>query len=252
MSGITKEKFDGIIRENLIKSGVSEDSFRSDKYKNYYSDEEFGKFKSEMKEEHLKKYAKGSGGELGKDDDTEAKEPPKMASVGSSSRFCYLALRDVAGVDFEKSCKIAGIRGNAPQLDAYIPQDDCDVFVEAKCHEIFDKNKIEMSTQYLDYFKNNDIFGDIASNATIKGKEFSAPLKIFGIDKESSMLDIKQLLCHLMGIASNMGEKPAKLVYMFFIPETKDEKYTEKIKEVFNELRNEIHAVFTSKPIADF
>lgn len=79
-----------------------------------------------------------------------------MASVASSSRFCYLALKDGAeaiggtgDVVFEKECKIKGVGGTAPQLDAYVASEN--IFVEAKCHEMFDEKTTVMRESYQEY-----------------------------------------------------------------------------------------------------
>lgn len=254
MSKLTKEKFDAIIKSNLIKSDVSADDFGYDingqNYDLYYANSCFKTFVEDMEKnylQHYTKYDKGKGSELESHDG----KPPKMASVGSSSRFCYLALRDVVGVEFEKSCSFQR-GGTPPQLDAYIPQEYCDIFVEVKCHEIFDSHKIKMKNKYLTHFKENNIFPDIASNAIEGEEEFTAPLSLFGIDKESSHFDVKQFICHLLGIAANTGKKPAKLVYLFFIPDVEDEQTKKEIKEFFDLLQGEIKAVFTSEPIVKF
>lgn len=259
MNKLTKEKFDAIIKSNLIKSDISADSFGYEindrKYDDYYTFACFEAFKADMKDgypQHFVKYDDGKGGELDEKMGRYGLMPPKMASVGSSSRFCYLALRDVAGVEFEKECKIKGITGTAPQLDAYIPQEYCNIFLEVKCHEIFDSHKLKMKNKYLTHFKENDIFPEIVSNATEGGEEFTASLRLFGIDKESSRFDVKQFICHLLGIAANRGDKPAKLVYLFFIPVVDDEETAGEIKEVFDQLQSEIKAIFTSEPIVNF
>ena len=112
MSKLTKEKFDAIIKSNLIKSDVSADDFGYDingqNYDLYYANSCFKTFVEDMEKnylQHYTKYDKGKGSELESHDG----KPPKMASVGSSSRFCYLALRDVVGVEFEKSCSFSTI-----------------------------------------------------------------------------------------------------------------------------------------------
>lgn len=99
---MTKGKFDLLIKENLIKSSVSENAFtyrfgEIRKYSEYYSDTEFNRFIDEMEEnypQHYRKFINGAGGELKEKNSRFGMMPPKMASVASSSRFCYLALRD--------------------------------------------------------------------------------------------------------------------------------------------------------------
>lgn len=190
--------------------------------------------------------------------------PPKMASVASSSRFCYLALKDGTDalidsrditsdeVEFEKECRIFENSSTAPQLDAYIADEKCDVYVEAKCHEIFDSHKVKMRIAYLEYFEGNEIFSDVLSNKVVDGDYFYIPLKLFGINDESTKFDTKQLICHLLGIAEQNKGKPAKLVYMFFKPVVDDKDVAGNIEKVFDKLKKEIKAIFDCKLINGF
>ena len=67
------------------------------------------------------------------------------------------------------------------------------------------------------------------------------------------MLDIKQLVCHLLGIRSqNKNGQQAKLIYLFFYPISDDEKVSDEIKKLFDDLENEMNAVFNSSPIKKF
>lgn len=251
---IKKAEFDNIIKENLIKK-IGQAAFRNDAYGCYYSDEEFKRFVDEMKsspyDEIYRSYYCGDGGELV----SHGKKPPKMASVASSSRFCYLALRDGAqglggdeNVKFEYECRIKGISGTAPQLDAYIPNSN--IYVEAKCHEIFDLHRVEMSKQYWKYLRSeeND-FGFAAEEE----KEVIIELSEFGLAKERSMFDVKQFICHLLGIQSKKtDEEPATLVYLFFKPIANTDEKQRQVDEVFDELQSEIKTIFNSAPIQRF
>lgn len=248
-----KETFDIIIRENLEKMTSSEFDYiineQKGKYINYYSKNDFDNFKKEMEttySESFHSYNKGKGSEL-----KGESKPPKMASVASSSRFCYLALRDGAvslglngKVKFEKSCRISEIKGNSPQLDAFF--EDNNTFFEVKCHEIFDKHTVKMKSQYKSAVTND--FGiDVRDD-----EEFIIDLSEFGIDKSYSMMDIKQLLCHLMGIKSESNGKKAVLYYMFFKPVCYNTEKADEIEKIFSCLKNEIETIFNSTPISSF
>ena len=102
------------------------------------------------------------------------------------------------------------------------------------------------------YGENND-FGFEAKTET-DATNFEIPASVFGIDGEKSpMLDIKQFLCHIMGIASSKNEdEEATLVYMFFKPKTDDSVTNSMIEDVFSNLATEVKAVFESKPIQNF
>ena len=110
-----KETFDNIIKKNLLSSGVSENTFlysitqkdgKTSEYPLYYNKTAFNNFVQEMHtlypQHHIKyngnanaKQNKGgAGGELIEKPGRYGLTPPKMASVASSSRFCYIALRN--------------------------------------------------------------------------------------------------------------------------------------------------------------
>lgn len=252
---IKKKDFDNIIRRNIVKN-MGDSVLGYDSYENYYSRAEFEKFKTEMQRpEYLdfyNRYKAGKGSELEPQKGKFGEIPPKMVSVASSSRFCYLAFRDMGSgsVKVEVPCRIKGVRGTPPQLDAYISE--VNTFFEVKCHEIFDSHSIKLSDSYwnLIYGKNND-FGLSAEKPD--GEAFNIPLTEFNITAEASMFDIKQLLCHLLGIASQKdASENIRFVYLFFKPKTDSEDDNRSIDEVFDLLQSEIKKIFNSKPIKKF
>lgn len=260
-----KETFDSIIKQNLVnKYGSKQFGYKiaNKIYENYYTDSVFDDFVKEMKSPKYIKYHtsydKGKGSELKKQNGRYGEVPPKMASVASSSRFCYLALRDgtdalgVKGtVQFEKGCRIKGIEGTAPQLDAHIPEGN--IYIEAKCHEIFDSHTVNLKAKYweLIYGETNEFGFEVKDNA-LKG-DFKISLSCFGIQKSNTRFDIKQFLCHLLGIASQKeADISATLMYLFFKPKTENIEYQKAIDEVFEDLIGEIELLFTSEPIQKF
>lgn len=275
-----KEKFDTAIKNNLSDDWfpyvINEDGKADRKYENYYSNSAFSDFVDEMKKQYYNHYLKfkgnkntsdnagGKGGELDAKNGRYGLMPPKMASVASSSRFCYLALRNgvdtnILGktftkndVEFEKECRIFETSKTAPQLDAYIKDEECDIFIEAKCHEIFDCHKPMFRSAYWDYFKNDASLKDLAPGKEKPAEEFNVSLDLFDIDKKSARFDVKQFVCHLLGIKEHQKGKKAKLVYMFFKPVTEDEETAQMINSVFEELIEEIKAIFECDAIKGF
>lgn len=256
-----KEEFDEIIKNQIIeKYGESYFHWNTD-YDKYYSKNDFDVFTEEMRLGFpcaYQEYGAGKGGELNPKTVNRHVYPPKMASVASSSRFCYLALRygaeplNLKGLpQFEFACPIKGIdQGNPPQLDAYFPASN--TYFEVKCHEIFDCHKIELKKKYWNwiYGEGND-FGFEVQTENDDFETFMIPLSAFRIEKNSSMFDIKQLLCHLMGISSDQN-KSRTLIYLFFMPMCSDEKDTLDVNAIFKELSAEINLIFHSKPIVTF
>lgn len=263
-----KRAFDEIIKQNIQEAtgfhdfGYQLSEKNTEPYSNYFSKEAFFSFVEEMKSAPYRdiyhSYHNGKGSELTEKNGKYGKMPPKMASVASSSRFCYLALRDGVqefgihgNILFEHECKITGISGNAPQLDAYIPEKN--TYIEVKCHEIFDPHIIKLKNTYWNFFfgESNPFGFDIMENP--EQEYFSIPLSAFGIEKASSMFDIKQLLCHLLGISSQKeATAPASLVYLFFQPKVTSVTVQKEIDEVFAELQDEISKIFYSAPIQQF
>ena len=185
-----KSVFDEILREN-VKDALGLDLFGylcGNLYPNHYNNCSFANFTLQMMNnypKHYEKYNLGKGSEL----KPQGTKPPKMASVASSSRFCYLALRNGAmalggsgDVDFEHSCPVFGIRGTPPQMDAYIKNEN--IFVEVKCHEIFDFHKIKLSSQYYDLLFGDSSDFDFHYKPADAKKEFEIPRSEFGLKKD--------------------------------------------------------------------
>ena len=261
---MNKAKFDLIIKQNLIKNNVPPNSFGYTlwkKFENYYCKTAFDTFLREMQAQYpnaYTDYSQGKGDELQEHQAPYGLLPPKMASVASSSRFCYLALRENATelentipVQFEYECRIRGISGTAPQLDAYIPERN--IFFEVKCHEIFDWHTPTMKIKYWEHIYGKENRFGFPIQAIPNQKNFSIPFSHFDIQKRQTRFDVKQFICHLLGIATNKSPtKKATLVYLFFKPKTEDCKDRSEIEEVFQELQEEIRAIFNCKPIQNF
>ena len=104
----------------------------------------------------LDAYCKGDGGELKEKAGRYGHVPPKFLSVGSSSNFCFTAIRmdddgpeevgaaflakkisgeEVLEYDFEKKLEILPELTRKANLDAYIKTENTDIYIECKCHE---------------------------------------------------------------------------------------------------------------------
>jgi len=256
-----KSRFDKIIKDNIIaKKEKSDDSFgycvlpNNDKkfdvhvYDLYYSNREFDEFCNTMKNEYnaiYDYYARGKGSEL-------VGTPPKMASVASSSRFCYLSLRNATKIDtirdfgfdegekveqfeFEKDLVVPNVTGTNPQMDAFIETDETVFFFEFKCHEIFDNHKKELSLQYQKPLAEFDV--TMSSTAI--------PYASFGID-QIKLFDLKQFITHILGIINYDPDNGKRKVfsYVYFKPK-------KVAKNLFNyeELTGEIRNIFNSTAV---
>ena len=251
----SKKTFDAVIRENL-EAVIGFNAFgyvteHRSIYPNYYTADAFAKFKEEMfrkRPDAYTAYNDGAGQELGNKKDC-GQTPPKMASVASSSRFCYLAFADDPDITFECDCPIEGVSHAAAQLDAFSAVKNC--FIEVKCHEIFDEHEIVMSGAYADWLYDRDDGFHIPGKSPENRKEkIRLPRTLFGLNQDHSMFDVKQFLCHLLAIASKKPDG-AELQYLFFKPVTSGPCQAD-LDSVFLALKDQIFKVFSSAPIAGF
>ncbi len=244
-----KDLFDRIIKDAIGNPSMfgycllPNNDKKYHKYDMYYSNSEFNKLCKVMKEEYpsiYASYSRGKGSEL-------IGTPPKMASVASSSRFCYLSLRNasirdfevtesqIKPFEFEKDLKVYDISGTNPQMDAFIETDNSYYFFEFKCHEIFDEKAKKLSIQYdINYLNKWGIFRD--SN--------NIPTDKFGIE-EIRLFDLKQFITHLIGIINYSDKEKRKVFsYVYFKPKKAG-------KELFDydDLASEIKAVFKSEVV---
>jgi hypothetical protein len=258
---LTKTKFDAIIAQNLIAHDVPLGYVVPETgrlYPHYRTNRDFEAFRKTMAADYpaaYTSYDEGKGSELKPRSHCGTPQPPKMASAASSSRFCYLALRSGAEalggqgeVRFEEDCRITGVSGTAPQLDAFVPESN--LYVEVKCHELFDNHAACMKIKYHPHlYGEGNAFGFPAAPAP-DGEQFDVPFGSFGL-KADSMFDVKQFLCHLLGIASRKHDS-AELVYLFFRPESPKAKEQQEIDALFAALTQEITTLFASAPIRNF
>ena len=194
-------------------------------YENYMSNEKWVAFLKEMNKEHLIAYVQGYGNEISEKQGRYGIYPPKMASYGSSSRMIYKLLKTVEGIHFEK--QLPTEVGGTANLDGYLQRGETEIFIEAKCREIYTKHaNIDIKKVYNEVLeaisKSDNAFhyttGDKETKTGYLNYSFSygkTPIERF---------DIKQLICHFLGIAANyIKNKSAKnkicFIYLIYNPE---------------------------------
>ena len=224
-------------------------------YCNYLSKNSWKEFKDSMKKVHRRQFEDADGGELKEKKGRWGICPPKMASFGSSSRFLYNISKDIVGFQFEKLLPTRV--GGTANLDGYIMRGDVDVFVEAKCKEIYSSHKpIKVSDVYKEIYDklktDNGFSYDEIKDGKTDDKHFKCTFKF---DSEDIVhFDIKQLICHFLAISANILEnekanKNVKFVYLIFNPEDADaacfenekvSSYKGRIFKIYNETIEEI------------
>lgn len=219
-------------------------------YENYIDNENWSVFVEEMKTKYplaYAEYGEGSGDELGIK--KVGKYPPKMASYGSSSRMIYLLSRDIEGFQFEK--KLPTTVGGIANMDGFLQSENIQFFVEAKCREpyspksyIIDR-KYEALYRYIDAEPSVDIKCNIAIIDDEKMQvQFVAQGTII------TAFDIKQMISHLLGIATkklnNPTEEKIKFLYLLYNPTSikiVNPKHTERIMAAYNTQVNECNSI---------
>lgn len=219
-------------------------------YENYIDNENWSVFVEEMKTKYplaYAEYGEGSGDELGIK--KVGKYPPKMASYGSSSRMIYLLSRDIEGFQFEK--KLPTTVGGIANMDGFLQSENIQFFVEAKCREpyspksyIIDR-KYEALYRYIDAEPSVDIKCNIAIIDDEKMQvQFVAQGTII------TAFDIKQMISHLLGIATkklnNPTEEKIKFLYLLYNPtniKIMNPKHTERIMAAYNTQVNECNSI---------
>jgi len=227
---LAKKQLDG----GSISQGYSMGDGRI--YTAYYTNEKWASFKTNMEALYPRAYddfMSGYGNELSERNMKGKMVPPKMASYSSSSRFIFELSKDIPGFHFE--CKLpisipgryAGQEAEA-SLDGYIPTKN--IYIEAKCHEIYKRGKTEFKEKYrtfYDYLRRKtqgDFNFRVDSHITRGGNEIEY-VEFFWKQNRIENLDLKQLLCHMLGIAkksltSYHSERPC-LLYLVYKPSQK-------------------------------
>ena len=229
-------------------TGYGYDISGKEPYWNYLSKESWLAFLSGMSKLHQAQYKDGDGGELKEKNSRYGMNPPKMASFGSSSRFIYLLSKDIPFFSFEK--QLPTRVGHTANLDGYLERGAIIYCVEAKCREIYSSHKnITISTIYEEVF--NRIPGLSYDPSPIENDSEHRKYTFKFDEQELVHFDIKQLICHFLGITADILENQKSgvsihFVYLIFNPKTETlftkeiERYKEKIFKEYDETLEEI------------
>ena len=198
----------------------------------YLTNNEWDEFMKNMPSAFSKEYDNGGGSEMKEYVRDGNEYPPKMASYASSSRFMYELGKDIPEFAFEKKLPTKLGRGTA-NLDGYIKAKKA--FVEAKCHEIYSKPSCQLKQPHIDLI--NYLVG-------VVGK-FSYENNTLRWDGGAiGNFDLKQMLCHLCGIANERldnGGDVVNFIYLVYKPtgsllENIDkDSYRHKVSEKYEE-----------------
>ena len=185
----------------------------------YMTNEEWGAFLSAMPDAARKEYGEGDGDELKEKDG----RPPKMASYGSSSRMIYRLSSQKQGFHFEK--KLPTTVGGTANLDGFYEDDDRYIFVEAKCHEPYTVKSISVSKCYEKLYRyiNEQMLGSVHIDMQTSKCGRYLNVEYFADGEKLERFDMKQMICHLLGIATGMlkgtlERKQTDFIYLLYDP----------------------------------
>lgn len=190
------------------------------KYSNYIDNSSWQNFVENMKINYPSAYAAfsvGSGDELGI---KKANTPPKMACFGSSSRMIFNLSKDVKDFCFEY--KLPTTVGGIAHLDGYLKSGSTAIYVEAKCREPYSKNSyiIERKYEHLYSYLNAHVAGFACKIDNVSTSKMQ--VKFFANKKEIVQFDLKQMICHLLAIATknltSSAIEQTKFIYLLFNP----------------------------------
>ena len=185
----------------------------------YMTNDEWKAFLNSMPEEARKEYGAGGGDELSEKNG----RPPKMASYGSSSRMIYTLSREKEGFHFEK--KLSTTVGGKANLDGFYEDENHYIFVEAKCHEPYTAKNVTVSKCYEKLYKyiNEKMLGSIHIDMQTSKCGRYLNVQYFANDEKLERFDLKQMICHLLGIATGMlngtlKRKQTDFIYLLYDP----------------------------------
>lgn len=210
-------------------------------YNNYLSNDSFAEFVEDMKTNHptaYEMYGKGGGKELEERKVGKNIYPPKMASFGSSSRMIYNLMKDTDGFLFEK--KLPTTVGGIANLDGFIETDEKCVFVEAKCREPYTKKDSVYERKYEDLYRTISASDKTSVACKIEViDERKMEVKFISGETEIHSFDMKQMISHLLGVATaflkdEFEPKKIDFIYLLFNP---------KLIEI-KEGKAEIHCIY--------
>ena len=237
---MNQNEFDELIKEQLNQSDNMFGYKIEDRlYSIYYTNDEFKKYKSLLTEIKLDgryktaydAYNLGKGDELNEKYNKNFSKlmPPKMASVASSSRYTVESVLKAPTQNIQEVFKLnynhkkdaeIGVPfqrgGIPPQFDAYLCDDNKEIYIEAKCHEIFGSHSMRMKKSYALQFEKLVTFYKRPESAN--QNDFIFDMSLIGINpSETLRFDAKQAIAHILGVKKNR-RLTSKLIFLFFKP----------------------------------
>lgn len=225
------------------------------RYYNYIDNKTWKEFVAEMKSKYpsaYQAYCDGSGNELKEYNTKYGRRPPKMASYGSSSRMIYLLSREKNGFCFEK--QLPTTVGGTANLDGYLYSNSTHYYVEAKRREPYSSKSHIINRKYENLYRYFDEDGSLDFHCKIRASAKDDEMKVVfsAKGKEIINFDIKQMISHLLGIATehlnNPTEENIHFIYLLYNPNEiegyiDNSKHFKKICSIYKSVKAECKSI---------
>lgn len=224
-------------------------------YESYMDNEDWYSFEDDMKKNYssaYEEYNDGSGGELKEKNSV----PPKMASYGSSSRMIFNLSKELVKNGFKFEEKLSTTVGGIANMDGYFEKENEQIYVEAKCREPYGakphliEEKYEELYRYIDNDKSCNLNISVSRDDAKEENKSKINVKFSVGEMEITNFDIKQMICHLLGIATKLlncpTEKKISFVYLCYNPKLItiiNEKKTRKIYDTYDKMCAQCKAI---------
>ena len=226
--------FDNALVQKETKSGYRADGDQKS-YDAYMDNESWEAFKAEMAPAHRKQFESGGGKELEEKDG----KPPKMASFASSSRMIYKLSRENPDFVFEK--KLSTTVGGMANLDGYLDRPDKRIYVEAKCRKPYGHKSgqiIKQNYREIYEYLQEKMGGNFSCVMdTIPDTESSKnrmKVEFFCSGRAVAYFDIKQMICHLLAVATDALKHPhyKKILFLYLLYNPCDLQLPQDAREI--------------------
>lgn len=221
MNTITQKSLDLAIKQQETPNSQNKHfELNGKKYSTYIDNRSWREFVENMRLNYPSAYSafsSGLGDELGVH---KTNTPPKMACFGSSSRMLFNLCKNIKDFCFEY--KLPTTIGGTAHLDGYLKRGPVAFYIEAKCHEPYSKNPYIIDRKYEDLYRYlTKHMTDFVCKIQILDKN-KMHVKFFVNNKQLTQFDIKQMLCHLLAIATknltSSTNEQTKFIYLLFNP----------------------------------
>ena len=174
----------------------------------------------------------------------------ELEDKSTSSRLIYKLSKNKDGFCFEK--KLPTTVASATTLDGFLEEDARHLFVTAKCSEPYSRKKRSASFSFRGLFEfiNENLLGQIRIDMKTSKCGRYLDVKYFADGEELLHFDLKQMICHLLGIATGylcgkFDDKQSDFVYLLYDPTELPlhEAAREKIEEIYERTSYECNLI---------